>query len=126
MEQRGYEVAVVECSKELSARERIKIKDTTNMVKLDDACEGGEVVITPDFYAMLQVHNEKSDNKDYTVCVVVDKNGTEYVTGSNSFIESFIDIWNEMQGEEEEYSVTAYKRDSNNFKGKQFITCSIN
>ena len=73
----------------------------------------------------LSIHNEKSDNVDYENYVIIDKNGDKYVTGSASFWSSFMDIYNEMQGEEEAWSIKAYKLDSKNYKGKKFLTCSI-
>ena len=122
----GYSATIVECSKELSARERIKIKDTTPCMRLDEATQVEDVIITPDYYAIISVHNEKSENKDYEVLVVADKvTGNTYVTGSESFKDAFINIFNEMQGESEEYSVKAYRRESANYRGKEFITCAI-
>ena len=123
----GYSVAIEEVSKELTARERIMLKDTSNAVKLDEAASGGSpLVITPAAYAVLSIHNEKStDNKDYENYVILDKDGTKFVTGSPSFWDSFMDIWEEMEGETEEYSIEVYKKDSKNYKGKQFLTCSI-
>lgn len=121
----GYSVEVKETSKQLSAKERIAIKDTSNALKLDIECEEDGVIITPVAYAVLSIHNEKSDNKDYENYVITDKGGTKYVTGSQSFWDAFISIWDEMQNEEEEWGIKAYKLDSKNYKGKKFLTCSI-
>ena len=123
---KGYEVKIVSCNKELSARERIKLKDTTNAVSLDEATEGSGVVISPSIWAELNIYNEKAkdgDNKNYTKYVIIDEAGTKYVTGSESFWTSFCDIAEEMNGEV--FDVEAYKVDSKNYKGKQFISCSI-
>lgn len=121
----GYSVSIAEVSKELTAKERIKIKDTTDAIKLDEATQATEVVIELDFYAILNIHNEKSDNKDYKNYVLVDKNGNKYVTGSESFFTSFIAIYDEMKNEEEAWSVKAYRVPSKNYKGKDFLTCAI-
>lgn len=121
----GYSVEIKETSKQLSAKERIAIKDTSNALKLDIECEEDGVIITPVAYAILSIHNEKSDNKDYENYVITDKDGTKYVTGSESFWNAFISIWDEMQEEEEEWGIKAYKLDSKNYKGKKFLTCSI-
>lgn len=119
-----FKAVVKESNKELTAREKIMIKDTGNAVKLDDAIAPGEkLVIEPDFYAILQVHNEKSDTKDYEQYMIVDKAGTKFYTGSPSFWRSFIDIFEEMG--DEEYSIEVYKMESKNYKGKYFLTCSI-
>lgn len=121
----GYSVEIKETSKQLSAKERIAIKDTSNALKLDIVCEEDDVIITPVAFAILSIHNEKSDNKDYENYVITDKDGTKYVTGSESFWNTFISIWDEMQNEEEEWGIKAYKLDSKNYKGKKFLTCSI-
>lgn len=121
----GYSVEIKETSKQLSAKERIAIKDTSNALKLDVVCEEDDIIITPVAFAILSIHNEKSDNKDYENYVITDKDGTKYVTGSESFWNTFISIWDEMQNEEEEWGIKAYKQDSKNYKGKKFLTCSI-
>lgn len=122
----GFSITFAESSKEMTAKERIKMKDTSNAVKIDEVTNNGEqLVITPDAYAILNVHNERSDNPDYHSYVIIDKDGTKYYTGSEPFWSSFKEIWDDMCGENEEYSVLCYKKDSKNYKGKQFLTCSI-
>lgn len=121
----GYSVEIKETSKELSAKERIALKDTSNATKLDEACDQGELVIHPVAYAVLGIHNEKSDNKDYENYILQDAGGEKFVTGSSSFWNSFMDIYNEMVNENEEWAIKVYKLDSKNYKGKKFITCSI-
>lgn len=121
----GYSVTVKESSKELTARERIMLKDLTNAIKLDVATDTAELTITPVAYAVLSVHNEKSDNKDYENYIIQDANGETYCTGSESFWTTFKAIWDEMDGEDEAWSVKVYKKASKNYTGKSFITCSI-
>lgn len=121
----GYSVEIAETNKELTAKERIRLKDTSDAIKLDEATKEGEIVITPASYAVLQIHNEKSENKDYNVYLIEDVDGTKYVTGSESFFTSFMDIFTEMEGETEEWQVKAYRLPSKNYKGKEFLTCSI-
>ena len=122
----GYSVSIRECSTELTARERIKVKDTTNAIKLDEAASGETpLVIRPVAYVVLDIHNEKSDNKDYPNYIIMDDEGNKYVTGSDSFWTSFKEIFEEMQNENEAYEIEVYKVDSKNYKGKQFLTCSI-
>lgn len=121
----GYSVNVRECSRQLNAKDRVKLKDITNAVKLDTIVTPDEkLIITPEMTAILDIHNEKSDNKDYTVFVLVDKNGEKYVTSSQSFINSYNDILSEMENEED-WSIEVYKIESKNYKGRYFITCSI-
>lgn len=122
----GYAVTIKETSKQLSAKQRIAIKDTTNAMKLDEATANAEnVLIYPEMWAVLAIHNEKSDDVDYENYVLVDKDGTKYVTGSKSFWASFMDIYREMENEDEEWGIKVYRMESKNYKGKQFITCSI-
>lgn len=121
----GYEVTIKEASMELTAKERIRLKDTTNAIKLDTATEEAPIIITPKAYAILSIHNEKSDNVDYLNYIILDKDGNKYVTGSDSFWSSFKSIWDEMETEAEEWELEIYKLDSKNYKGKKFLTCSL-
>lgn len=121
-----YEVTIKETSKELTKRERIAIKDTTAMLSLDaesQNCEGN-LMIDVDYYAILAIHNSKSqNNQDYDNLVVRDINGTYYYTGSASFIKSFKAIAEEMG--DEPFSIRVYRKDSKNYSGKQFLSCTI-
>ena len=121
----GYSVDIVESNKQLTAKERIKVKDTTSAIRLDEATQYEAIDINPDTYAVLHIHNEKSDNTDYTAYIVIDKDGTKYVTGSESFWSSFMNIYEEMDGEQEEWGIKVYRAPSKNYKGKDFITCTI-
>jgi hypothetical protein len=122
----GYEVKIKESSRELTARERIMMKDVAEATRLDEAtAEGNRVTIVPAGYVVLDVHNEKSDNTDYENYIIIAKDGTKYVTGSEAFWSTFIQIWDEMSGEDEEWGIEAYRLPSKNYKGKDFLTCSI-
>ena len=121
----GFEAKIREASKQLSAKERVKFKDTTNAVQLDEATKDNPLRIAPDFYVILDIHNEHSEDKDYVKYVIVSKEGTKYVTGSESFFSSFKAIVDEMGGADEEYEVEVYRLPSKNYKGKEFRTCSI-
>ena len=121
----GYSVSIKESSRELTAKQRIALKDTTGAVKLDEATQVEPVIINVDMYAVLDIYNEKSENPDYENYIVVDKDGTKYITGSASFWSSFIDIFTEMEGEDEAWTLKVYRVPSKNYKGKDFITCSI-
>lgn len=122
----GYSVKVVECTKDLTAKERVKIKDTTNAIRLDEATKSGSLVIAYDYHAVLEIHNEKLDDPDYRQYIVVDKAGNKYVTGSESLFTAMTEIVDEMSAAgETDYELEVYRMDSKNYKGKQFITCSI-
>ena len=126
-----YKVTVTETSKELTTKERIQMKDTSNAHSLDqltlEAQQSGEkIIIDVDFWCKLDIYNEKSDDKNYTNFIVVDKEGNKYVTGSNSFITSFLNMAAEMkEAGEDEFKIEVYRKQSKNYKGKDFITCSI-
>lgn len=125
---KGYEVNIVSSTRELSPKEKIKLKDLSNSINLDNATQAeGKVVINYDYHVILNIHNEKSkDRKDYQNVVVVDKDGTKYNTGSESFLTTLEDITGEMlSAGEEDFSIEVYRKDSKNYKGKQFITCSV-
>lgn len=121
-----FKTTIRESSRELTARERIMCKDISNALKLDAEADNKTVLIKPSAYAILDVHNEKSDNPDYVNYVIFDDEANKkYVTGSPSFWNAFKSIWDEMSEEGEGFSVEAYKLDSKNYKGKKFLTCSI-
>ena len=122
---KDYSVTVKEVSKDLTHKERVQITDLTDCVKLDKATQEGPVLIDLDYYAVLDIHNEKADDKDYQNYVVADKNGTRYSTGSKSFFNSLVDICDEMADSDEEWQIKAYRKPSKNREGKDFITCSI-
>lgn len=121
----GYSVKIAHTSKELTARERVAVKDTTNAIPLDEATKGGTLVIPVDYYVCLEVHNEKSEDKDYKKYIVVDKTGNKYVTGSESFLTSMVEILDEMAESGEDFQIEVYRVPSKNYKGKEFLTCSI-
>lgn len=122
---RDYECKVLESSKELSARERIKAKDTTEAMKIDDLTKIEPLVIEVESWVVLSVHNGSLERPDYNQYVLEDKAGNRYVTGSETFWSSYIDIYREMENENEPYQVKIYKVPSKNYNGKDFITCSI-
>lgn len=121
----GYSVKIVYASKELSARDRVAVKDTTNAIALDDATKDSPLVIAIDYYVELAVHNEKSEDKDYKKYVVVDKSGNKFVTGSESFFTAMLEIMDEMSDSGENFEIQVYRMPSKNYKGKEFLTCSI-
>lgn len=124
----NYSVKVVESSKELTKKETVMFKDLSDALNLSEFIDehDGAVMVDVESWVELAIHNEKAkdgQNKDYTNYVVVDKNGTRYYTGSESFWSSFMNIWHDMEDSTEEWSLKVYKKQS---KGKKdFITCSV-
>lgn len=122
----GYKAEIKTSSKEFTAKERIMMKDFSDAEQFDDIIDTTPLIITPESWAEIAVHNENSKNdKDYTKYVIIDKDGRKYITGSNSFWVSFMDIWGDMSGEDEAWDIKVYKKKSNNYAGKCFLTCSI-
>lgn len=127
-----YTCKIMECSRDLDIREKIKVKDLTNAVSIDSVVtDDTPLMIVPDFYVVLSVHNERSKDKDYKKYVLFDKAGTKYTTGSESFMTAFLSIWNEMveaygsAENMEEFAIECYRKPSKNYAGKSFLTCSI-
>lgn len=122
----GYKANITFASKELTGKEKVMLKDLTNAVSLDDATDGNApLVVDLDYYALIHIHNERSENKEYDVCVIVDKFGVKYRTGSESFRTSLEEIVEDMADTGEEWSLSVYRKPSKNYKGKSFITCSV-
>ena len=126
---KSFEVKIVEASMELTHKQKVALKDTSRAIKLDEACsEGNEIQIKPAGFVVLSVHNDKADNPDYEQYLIIDESGEKYVTGSSSFWRTFSYIWEEMVEDaevNEDWDLVIYKKDSKNYKGKQFLTCSI-
>lgn len=121
----GYNVTIAKTSKELTHKERVLMKCTTNAISMDEITKDGPVLIDLDYYAVLNVHNEKSESIDYTVCILVDKAGTKYRTGSPSFLTALDEIMVDMADCDEPWQLEISRRPSKNYKGKEFLTCSV-
>lgn len=123
----------------LTARERIMLKDlgdAIDIVSEIDKSENGSIVIQPVFYAILDVHNEYTKetasgdkNTDYTVFVILTADGNKYKTSSESFTETFKDIWEEIAPEVQEtgeaFEIKCYGIPSKNYKGNNILSCSL-
>lgn len=126
----GYKVTVIDSLKEINARERISVKALDRATALDSIVSiGTSITVTVENLVALAVHNEKAKdgNKDYNAYVIVADNGERYRTGSESFYTAFMDIYNELKEEapDEPITIEIYKRESKNFKGKGYISCSL-
>ena len=120
----NYNVSIAKASKELTKVERVKFKDTNDCAKLDELTKQGEVIIDVDFYVLIDVHNEAAKgDKDYQQIVIVDHEGNKYCTGSKTFVNTFLNIADELDGEE--YSVKVIRKPSRNYAGKEFLSCTI-
>lgn len=121
-EKTEYRVSIAETSGELTKKQEITMKDLENHIQLVDLEEA--VRIHPSGYVVLDVHNTKSDMVDYRKYVIIAEEGT-YVTGSDVFFQKFLDIYEDMKGETEEWGIEIIQRPSKNYKDKNFLSCVI-
>lgn len=121
-----FKVEIMESGKEItSVKERVMLKDTRDAIRLDEATKEGSVIINPVNYAILKVENDRSEDKSYNQYLIIDANGTKYLTGSEAFFSAFVNFFEEMSGSGEEWGVKAYRVPSKNFVGRDFLSCSI-
>lgn len=127
MNERGYSAKITNCSKELTAREKIRAKDLADAIALDEETKAGDVQIEVDYFLTVEIHNDKADRKDYTKYVVFGKDGNKYVTGSESFWRAFCDIADELNeaGAMDEFIIKVIRKPSKNYQGRDFITCVL-
>ncbi len=124
----GFTSRIVDSNRNLSKKEQVKLKALDDCVQLDSVVTGHEdsLLIDVDYYAIVEVHNENSKkDKDYTKLIIVDKDGTKYVTGSAPFMSSFKDIMQEMSDSDEEWQLKAFRRPSANYPDRDFFSCTI-
>lgn len=124
---RTYKAELVSATRELSAKERVAVKMFIGAEQLDELTQRDEngVLIDIDYVAVVEVYNEKSDNKNYNKYVYVDKDGTMYISGSETLYRTYEEIAEEMEGENEPWSIKVIRRESTNYKGKDFLTCML-
>lgn len=123
---KDYKVEVVSCSKELTVREKIQLKDTTTAEKIDNLTQNGDIVIPVSHHAELHITNPNSENKEYNVYVFVDHEGNKFVTGSESLWSAYMNIYNEMaEAGETDFSICVTRMPSKKREGKDFLTCSL-
>lgn len=127
----NYSATIVDASRDLTAREKVMFKDTQNAISMNDFAEqakseDGKAIITDvkDF-VHISIHNDKSEDKDYDNYLIIDGAGDKYVTGSQAFWNSFMDIYNEMKDETEPWGIQLNLIPSKNYKGKNVLTCSL-
>lgn len=125
---RTYTATIVESNRELTVQEKVKMKDTRDAISLEKISRDESVTLGVTGYAVLAIHNEKSEDKDYYQYLLIGANGEKYVTGSVAFYNSFRDIWDDLTGEEmpaEGWAIKVYQLPSKNFTGRNFVTCSL-
>lgn len=126
----NYSASIVEASRELTAKERVMFKDLGNAESMVDFAtsareQGGKATIDVADWAVISVHNEATEDVDYTNYLIIDKNGNKYYTGSESLWNSFKNIYEEMKNETEDWGIQLNLLPSKNYKGKEILTCSL-
>ena len=128
MARTDYTAKVTETMQDLTAREKIALKDFESCAKLNDIIKDEALTLSIANVVKVEVHNEHSkQNTDYNVFIVVTSDGKKYRTGSESFYESYCDIIDELNDAGEDTSAVdfkLYKVKSNNFDG-DFIKCAL-
>jgi hypothetical protein len=127
MANQNYTCKIIESNGEFDAYERVMCKDLGDAIPLDDATLQGPVVIEYEKHLILGIHNEKSEDKDYEKCVVIDPEGRKFVCGGATFRRELENIVADLSdaGIISGFNIKVYRKASNNYKGKDFITCSL-
>lgn len=124
-----YEVRIIESSKEMTAREKIRYKNFSAAIALDSLVEdeNSQFTIEPIAFAAFAVHNDKAEHKDYNLYIIEDRGGNLYKTGSEAFFTRFKEIFNTMNEDApgEVYTVSVIKRPSAKYKGKYILLCQL-
>ena len=124
-----YNVKILDTHRDMSVPEIIKSKDFSNMIGLDEAVDSEPIIINPLNYVELLVHNDFSEDKEYTKYVIQTED-EYYVTGSTSFNNAILQIISDYKDAglnffEEGVGIKVYKLPSKNYSGKKFLTCSL-
>lgn len=120
-----FEVVIKETSKDLSVKERVAIKQIDSFTGLGDLDPETAPLIDVDYFAVLAVHNDEAETKDYDLYIVADKDGTIYKTSSTAFWSNFKSMMDELYGTDEEYKIKVLFKESKNYKGKSYVTCTL-
>lgn len=87
----SVKITTVHGAGELSVKDEIRVKDFTSFAQVEELVKTKEE-FKPEWLVELDVHNEKSENKDYLVYVFHTEDGGMYYTSSESLAESLVDI----------------------------------
>ena len=124
MKERTVKATLTYANCELSAREKIKMKDISDSRVISELQTGD--IITVEVWGLVQVHNENLDESDYQNLIIKTPQGEKYHTSSNSFFLSLDDIQSELDdaGETGAFDIRIIKKQSKNNSG-QFLTCAL-
>ena len=122
-----YKSEIVNTSIEnMSKVEMVALKDVTDCVLLERYLEenGDECILEVKDFVELHVENDRAESREYTVLVLIDKDGIKYRTGSESFKRAFMDIFADLK-DEVGWGIKVFGKPSRNYNGKNFLTCSV-
>ena len=129
MENRGYSATIEDVvGVELTKKQIVAITTSDDSTPLDAYVEeNGEFIINNIAgYVRVAIHNEQAKgDKDYDKYIILTNSGESYSTGSESFMNTFADIMDNMEGETEAWGVKVLRKPSKNYSGKYFLTCAI-
>ncbi len=121
----AFTTNIVGGNREYTKRDALFMTDTANAKNINTVMEKeGSLRLSVNDYAEVQVHNDASkENKDYTNYIYVDENGNKYYTGSSSFHDAFMRIYEMMEGEP--FEVDVVQIPSKNYAGRNVLSCTI-
>lgn len=123
-----YKAEINYSFKELTPKEKIKLKTSNDFKSLDTTLNevGQTIQLVVDNFVSLDVHNDNSESKDYTKYIVIDVTGEKFSTGSESFFTTLSMIADEMKDiGEDNFEIRVFKKPSKNYQGRGFITCEL-
>lgn len=123
-----FEAKIIRSSREnMTAREKIALKDTTNAQSLEELTRENPFVITVHEWAVIHVNNDLSDSKEYDKYIIVDPNNLKFVTGSPSFWNALSAIIDELSdaNDHDDFTIEVVQRPSRNYSGKTFLSCAL-
>ena len=124
-----YNVSIIADSGNLSKKDLLNIKGRLHENKIEDVMRDVDtsVIITPRGYARLHVNNPNAKPgmaSEFDVFVVVADEGN-FSTGSKTFAETFVDIYDVMKDETDPWAIGIDKIPSKNYTGKYFYSCHV-
>lgn len=130
MAEKTYTATVNKSTRPLTKIEQIMFSQSPESESLDELTRESALVIDVDYAVQMLIHNEKtkSGDTDYTTTYIVDTDGTCYRTSSPSLTTNLFDIADmfkeELESGEPFPTIRVFQKESQNIKGKSFITCT--
>lgn len=130
MNNKNYSVELEYSSREISKREFVKFKEFADCKSIDEISSINEennektLINVSDIFGF-KIHNEASENKDYRSFIVVDKDGTKYITSSETFFIKVTDIYEDLKDDGDDIVISVIRKESSNYKGQDFLTCVL-